>query len=311
MKHVFGPVNSRRLGISQGIDLLPPKICNLDCIYCEVGPTTEFTCDRKEYVPTAEIIAELAALFADRDAVASVDVFTITASGEPTLHTGIGEIIRFIKNNTDKPVAVLTNGTLLHLEEVRNDLMAADIVIPSLDAALPQSYRKVNRPAKCASLDLLLTGLTLFRKQFRGQFWLEILLVKGINDSPDDIAALAKAINEINPDRIQLNTVARPPLEGFARPLSQEELGSVAKQFDQPVEIIVDFEKRKRDGFRPIIESEILHLLQRRPCTASDICEALNLDESRIVPFLDELVMAGRICRTIHDNKEYYQITTG
>ena len=147
MKHLFGPVNSRRLGLSQGIDLLPPKICNFNCIYCEVGPTTLLTCDRKEYVPTAEIIAEIETLLTDKRAVKKIDYFTITATGEPTLHTGIGAVIRFIKDNSDKPVAVLTNGSLLHIKEVRDDLMAADLIIPSLDAALPESYRKINRAA--------------------------------------------------------------------------------------------------------------------------------------------------------------------
>lgn len=308
MKHLFGPVNSRRLGLSQGIDLLPPKICNFNCIYCEVGPTKLLTCDRKEYVPTAEIIAEVDKLLKDKEAVKNIDYFTITASGEPTLHTGIGEVIRFIKNNTDKPVAVLTNGSLLHLKEVRDDLMAADLIIPSLDAALPESYRKINRAAPCADLASIIGGLETFRKEFNGKIWLEILLAKDINDSPEDIEALKKVVKKIHPDRIQLNTVARPPLENFAAPLSQEKMRQIAKQFETPVEIVVDFEKRKRDGFRPIIESEILHMLKRRPCTASDICEALNLDQDKIDHFLRAMQKTDKIIQKNHNDRTYYQI---
>ena len=308
MKHLFGPVNSRRLGLSQGIDLLPPKICNFNCIYCEVGPTTLLTCDRKEYVPTTEIITEIKTLLNDTEAVKNIDYFTITATGEPTLHTGIGEVIRFIKNNTGKPVAVLTNGSLLHLKEVRDDLMAADLIIPSLDAALPESYRKINRASPCADLTSIIEGLEVFRKQFKGDIWLEILLAKNMNDSPEDIEAFKKVVKKINPDRIQLNTVARPPLEEFAAPLSQEEMHHIAKQFETPVEIIVDFERRKRDGYRPIIETETLHMLKRRPCTASDICEALNLNPEKINYFLKDMVKTGKIIQKFHNDRTYYQI---
>ena len=308
MKYLFGPVNSRRLGISQGIDLLPQKICNFNCIYCEVGPNVITTCERKEYTPTKEIIAELDTLLADQAAVDRLDVFTITASGEPTLHTGIGKIIRHIKSKTNKPVTVLTNGSLFHLPEVRDALMAADIVIPSLDSARPSSYRKINRPARCAELENIISGLREFCKDFSGQVWLEILLAKGVNDTPEDIDALKEAVTLIKPDRIQLNTVARPPLESFAKPLGRQELEAIARQFDRPVEILVDFTTKAREKFHSVQEAEILEMLKRRPCTATDINEALNLDPAQTKNQLAVMEKAGLLITTRHNDKEYYQI---
>ncbi|MBU4394464.1 MAG: radical SAM protein, partial [Proteobacteria bacterium] len=153
MKYLFGPVYSRRLGHSLGIDLLPPKICSLNCVYCEVGPTTDLTCDRKEYVPTEEILKEIDQVLARGAAERHIDVFTLTAMGEPTLHTGLGEIIAYLKKKTDKPVAVLTNGTLFFDPKVRAELSAADIVIPSLDAARQESFDRVNQPAAAVNLE--------------------------------------------------------------------------------------------------------------------------------------------------------------
>ncbi len=307
MKYVFGPVNSRRLGISQGIDLVPPKVCNFNCIYCEVGATTTLTCERREYIPLPELLAEIDSLFADPEQIARLDVFTLTASGEPTLHSGIGTVIRHIKAKTDKPLVVLTNGSLLFLPEVRQDLLAADVVIPSLDAAREESYRRINRPASCAPLAEVIEGLVAFRREFSGKIWLEILLAMGINDSPEDIAALAKAVARIRPDKVQLNTVARPPLESFAKPLSREELEAVAASFTVPVEILVDFTSRAREKFRSPSEHEIIEMLKRRPCTAADVGEALNLEPPATSIILEKLAASGRITKTSHHGKQYYQ----
>ena len=307
MKYVFGPVNSRRLGISQGIDLVPPKICNFNCIYCEIGATTTQTCTRKEYVPLPELLAEIDTVLADRELLAHLDVFTITGSGEPTLHSGIGQVIRYLKEKTGKPVVVLTNGALLSLPEVRRDLLEADIVIPSLDAAREESYRRINRPAVCSPLTELIEGLIAFRREFSGKFWLEILLAKGINDSPEDIAALVAAVEKIRPDKVQLNTVARPPLESFAKPLTKAELEAVARQLPGVVEILVDFTTREREKFRNLSEDEIIEMLKRRPCTSNDVSEALNLDPDTTQILLQKMAASGHIIETTHHDKRYYQ----
>ena len=324
MKHLFGPVNSRRLGLSQGIDLLPPKTCNFNCIYCEINKAPQVSCERGEHVPTATIIAEIDELLADEAKVRELDVFTITASGEPTLHTGIGAIIRHIKEKTNKPVAILTNGSLLHLEEVRRDLLAADIVIPSLDAARPESFRRVNRPANCcAGLETIITGIAEFSWVFAGEVWLEVLLVENINDAPEDIAALLQAIDRIRPTRVQLNTVARPPYESFAKPLTRWRMEEVKREIEKgyggPVDILAgtrdneisDSGKGREQAAGPVAsdkaEDEILDMVLRRPCTAADIAATLNLGSEQVAIILQGLERKGSLAVKIHGGKKYYR----
>jgi wyosine [tRNA(Phe)-imidazoG37] synthetase (radical SAM superfamily) len=328
MKHLFGPVNSRRLGLSQGIDLLPPKTCNFNCIYCEINKAPQLSCERGEHVPTKTIIAEIDGLLHDEARVRDLDVFTITASGEPTLHTGIGTIIRHIKEKTDKPVAILTNGSQLHLKEVRDDLLAADIVIPSLDAARPESFRRVNRPAKCsADLETIIKGIADFSRQFSGEVWLEILLVENINDTPEDIAALQNAIGRIRPTRVQLNTVARPPFEPFAKPLTRKRMDEVkreiAKGYDGPVDILAGSKDNEisdsgkgREGTSDAIsadkaEGQIIEMLMRRPCTATDIAATLHMDAEHAAEILQGLEKSGSLTVKIHGGKKYYRTLEG
>ncbi|KPK24239.1 MAG: hypothetical protein AMJ61_14030 [Desulfobacterales bacterium SG8_35_2] len=328
MKHLFGPVNSRRLGLSQGIDLLPPKTCNFNCIYCEINKAPQLSCERGEHVPTETILAEIDALLEDEGRVRDLDVFTITASGEPTLHTGIGKIIRHIKEKTDKPVAILTNGSQLHLKEVRQDLLAADIVIPSLDAARPESFRRVNRPAKCsADLETIIQGIADFSREFAGEVWLEILLVENINDSPQDIAALKNAIGRIKPSRVQLNTVARPPYEAFAKPLTfkrmEEVKREIEKGYDRPVDILAgsknnelnDSGKGRKDSVESTsptkITEEIMEMLLRRPCTATDIAATMNLDMEHASEILKSMERRGILTVKIHGGKKYYRTPAG
>ena len=328
MKHLFGPVKSRRLGLSQGIDLLPPKTCNFNCIYCEINRAPQLSCQRSEHVPTEVILAEIDELLADEARVRDLDVFTITASGEPTLHTGIGRIIRHIKEKTDKPVAILTNGSQLHLQQVQDDLMAADIVIPSLDAARQESFRRVNRPAKCsADLETIIQGIADFSRKFSGEIWLEILLVENINDTPEDVTALQKAILRIRPSRVQLNTVARPPYESFAKPLTQKRMAEIkqeiVKKYDKPVDILAgskDYETsesgKKREESADIIpparvEAEISEMLLRRPCTASDIAATLNINLESAAEILKDMENRGCLTVKIHGGKKYYRTVKG
>ena len=328
MKHLFGPVFSRRLGLSQGIDLLPPKTCNFNCIYCEINRAPQLSCERGEHVPTDIIIAEIDGLLEDEERVRDLDVFTITASGEPTLHTGIGRIIRHLKEKTDKPVAILTNGSQLHLKEVREDLSRADIVIPSLDAARPESFRKVNRPAECsADLDTIIKGIARFSHEFTGEIWLEILLVENINDTIEDIAALKNAIERIRPTRVQLNTVARPPYESFAKPLTRKRMEEVKEEIEKGYAGHVDIlagsketevtDKGKgRNGSSEKIslesaEDEIIEMVLRRPCTVLDIAGTLNLETERASQILQNLANRGDLIATIHGGKKYFRTPKG
>jgi wyosine [tRNA(Phe)-imidazoG37] synthetase (radical SAM superfamily) len=321
MKYLFGPVYSRRLGHSLGIDLLPPKICSLNCVYCEVGPTTDLTCERKEYVPTEEILKEIDQVLAQGAAGRPIDVFTLTAMGEPTLHTGLGEIIAYLKKKTDKPVAVLTNGTLFFDPKVRAELSAADIVIPSLDAARQESFERVNQPAFAVNLEQVLEGLALFSREFRGEVWLEILLVRDMNDSLEDLVALQQAVRKIHPARIQLNTVARPPMDGRARPVTREvmELAAsmLADGYDGRVDVLVDFQTIEKKEFgqgkqsQATLVEDIADLLQRRPCPIEEIDKALHVQDLAMTrACVQMLVVAGRIEKKNYNDKEFYQQVT-
>jgi wyosine [tRNA(Phe)-imidazoG37] synthetase (radical SAM superfamily) len=324
MKCIFGPVNSRRLGRSLGIDLFSGKICNLNCLYCEVGTTVSPIRRRAAYTPTQAIIEEINTFCADSLRLASIDVFTITAKGEPTLHSGFGEILRHVKRVTDKPVAVLTNGTTLMLAEVRQDLMAADIVVPSLDAARSESFARVDRPAAGMDLQEIIDGLTLFSHEYRGRIWLEILFVQDCNDAPEDIEALLAAIKPMRLDRIQLNTVIRPPAEPSARAVSDERLAEIARIFRQELALPVDLPSArteqvaqaqqpadlKKTGLSSSDEmlDAIVEMLQRRPCTAADINRTFQLGgPDKVEQLLEPLVNSGLLHTQEYGNERYYQ----
>ncbi|MCL1979962.1 MAG: radical SAM protein [Proteobacteria bacterium] len=322
MDYIFGPVQSRRLGRSLGIDLFPRKICNLNCVYCEVGPTFSPICQRAAYSPVRLIREEIDEWCADPGRLASADVLTVTAKGEPTLHSGLGEILAHLKARAAKPVAVLTNGTTLGDEEVRRDLMAADLVVPSLDAARDEGFAKVDRPAEGLKLTAVIDGLALFSQEFWGKIWLEILLVQGMNDAPADIAALVAALGRVRIDRIQLNTVIRPPAEAWAHPLSRERLTAIAGHLRHELDLPVDlpFAALNDRATEPVlaamtdpamlaaIRDDILHMVQRRPCTAVDIDRTFHLGgPEKVVQLLDPLIHAGVLHRQAHGDNWYYQ----
>jgi len=316
MNYLFGPVNSRRLGRSLGIDLTPGKVCNFNCIYCEVGQKNRLTCERKEYVPTDAVIREIDEYLAGTEVLP--DVFTVTGSGEPTLHSGIGRIIRHLKSCTDIPVVVLTNSSLFYLPEVRNDLLAADIVVPSLDAARQESFEKINRPIHCSfQLEGIIAGLEDFSREYDGEMWLEVLLAKGINDSPEDIAAIRDAVARIRPQRIQLNTVARPPMETFAEPVDQQRIEEAAEELGRGyaglIEVLPTFSEgmiKMPAGVQlPADEDGVLEMLRRRPCTRTEIGEVLKLDRHETDRIIAKLQQGGRVRETTHNGKLFYQVT--
>lgn len=319
MDHIFGPVNSRRLGRSLGIDLLSEKVCNLNCIYCEIGATTHLTCDRAEYVPTAEIIGEIDRYFQGTVRLPEIDAVTVTASGEPTLHSGLGSILVHLKKKTGKPIVVLTNGTTLMDAQVRRELAGADVVIPSLDCAREQSFRRLDRPARCLDLGEIIEGLVRFSHEYSGKLWLEILFAEGINDTDDDIYALQKVIDRMRVDRIQLNTVARPPLESFARPVSKERLQEIATMMQEhnpgiPVDLLARGAATKNTAETSVhapaekdIVDEIMQMLKRRPCTAADINTIFHCGGSKKVEqYLGPLVRSGKLHTRTHGDKLYY-----
>ncbi|HED00932.1 MAG TPA: radical SAM protein [Proteobacteria bacterium] len=306
MAFLFGPVSSRRLGLSLGIDLLPPKICTFDCIYCEIGRTTLRTARRKEYVPTSGVLKEAENYLQSK--AAKIDYVTVTASGEPTLHSKVGDIVSRLKDVSPKPVAVITNSSLLHLPEVRQALLKADVILPSLDAVRPDTFRRINRPIRSIRIEEIISGLKDLRQEYTGQIWLEILFVQGINDRPEEVEEMREALQAIQPDRIQLNTVDRPPAEDYAAPLSSARLETIREVLGERAEVIVDFKRRIQQGFRPIVESEILAMLARRPCTAEDISGLLNVSPDEISAVMESLIKKHRAQYKTYDQRVFYII---
>lgn len=306
MAFLFGPVSSRRLGLSLGIDLLPPKICTFDCIYCEIGRTTLRTAKRKEYVPTSGVLKE-AENYLQSEA-AKIDYVTVTASGEPTLHSKIGDIVSRLKDISPKPVAVITNSSLLHLPEVRQALLKADVILPSLDAVRSDTFRRINRPIRSIRIEQIIGGLKDLRQEYTGQIWLEILFVQGINDRLEEVEELRKALKTIQPDRIQLNTVDRPPAEDYAAPLSSARLETIREVLGERAEVVVDFKRRIQQGFRPLVESEILAMLARRPCTVEDISGLLNVSQDEISAVMESLIKKHRAQYKTYDQRVFYII---
>lgn len=321
MNFLFGPVNSRRLGRSLGIDLFREKICNLNCVYCEVGPTTVPVNRRGLYSPTREILAEITEFCSDPHRLAAVDVLTVTAKGEPTLHLDLGVILRHIKSLTDKPVAVLTNGTTLADDEVREALQLADIVVPSLDAVRAESFSKVDRPARGLTVEAIINGLRDFSRAYRGRLWLEILLVRDINDADADIDSLLPVLTTLRLDRIQLNTVVRPPADPGARPVAEARLAEIARRLQAALAVPVDLpspvagfgDERDAaplptaDASPAALRQAIIQMVRRRPCTAADIDRVFHLGGAeKVEQLLASLVASGTLRILTHAGDRFY-----
>lgn len=304
-RYVFGPVPSRRLGRSLGIDLVPFKTCTYDCIYCQLGRTTEQTIQRHPYVAGKRVLEEL------RKKLTSLssppDYITFSGSGEPTLNSEIGWVIEETNKLTSIPTAVLTNGSLLHLEPVREALLGADLVIPSLDAASPLLFRSINRPHPSLRLSQVLRGLQEFRKEYPGQIWLEVMLCGEFNDDPKEIQRLREEIDKIRPDRIQLNTVVRPPAEDFACPLSLESMEKIAPFFGGHAEILSGESAAQAGKVYGEINGEILSLLSRRPCSLEDLILAFGVSEETIGRCLKQLQRKGAVAYRMHNHTLFYK----
>ncbi|MDI6859045.1 MAG: radical SAM protein [Methanocellales archaeon] len=306
-RHIFGPVPSRRLGFSLGVDIIPYKTCSFDCVYCQLGRTTNKTIQRRGYVPKQLIISELKDyLVEDRD---KVDYITFSGSGEPTLNSKIGEMIGEIKQMTDIPTAVLTNGSLLFEVEVRDGLRNADLVLPSLDAVTQNIFERVNRPHEGLVTEKIIEGLKKFRKEFDNEIWLEVMLVKGINDDMGEVERMADIINKINPDKIQLNTVVRPPSEPLAMPVYANEMRKICRMLGEKAEIITPRARRAMKAYEKDIENRILTLLERRPCTLEDISTVLGINRNEAVKYLEVLEEDRRVAKRIHKNQTYFVVS--
>lgn len=307
--YLFGPVPSRRLGISLGVDLIPHKTCTLNCIYCECGKTTKLTIERKEWVPINDVIDELKRYLNENPCP---EYITFSGSGEPTLHTGIGIILDFLKeqHGTFK-TAVLTNGTLLYMPQVREELLGADVVIPSLDAATQETFKKINMPHPSLNIQTIINGITEFKKIFKGKLILEIFIIPEINDNNNDLDALKHAILTIHPDEVQLNTLDRPGILSSIRAATMDELEHIIQYWQLPNVSIISSPSSHIDkvhtAYRYDIESAILETIARRPCTVDDIAQILNVRIIEINKYLGELEAQSKIKRVMQNRGIFYK----
>lgn len=293
-KHLFGPVPSRRLGVSLGIDLIEHKTCNLNCVYCECGKTTNHTMERKEYIKAELILDELREFLKDKP---YLDFITFAGSGEPTLNSKIGYIIDEIKKITDTKVALITNGALLNDEKLLDELKNCDIIIPSLDAVSEDIFEKINRPCDGLDIESVKNGLIKLSDTFKGEIYLEVFIIDGINNGEEELKRFKDFFKKIKVKKIQLNSLDRPPVEKWVKKADIEILEEIKKYFDMKnVDIVSKYKERRFiKSYNEDIEDLILNMLEKRPCTIEDIENITMKARAEINKYLDVLEKEKKI----------------
>lgn len=302
MSYIFGPVPSRRLGLSLGIDLVPVKTCSYDCLYCQVGRTTGKILDPEAFVPVRTITEELE----EKLEKIAPDTITLSGSGEPTLYSPMAQLISSIKQMTDIRIAILTNGSLFWNEKVRAGVLEAQIIAPTLSTVFEETYRAIHRPHADIELGMIIEGLKALRRDFRGFIFLEVVLLAGFNDSAREIEGLKQVIGEISPDRIQLNTVVRPPANSRALSLDTVRLEEIRHFLGDKAEIIADIPPEQRRQVFESYEDTILETARRRPMRAVDLANVLNLPLEDVEGLLEGLMGKGDLSVTGHGEETYY-----
>ncbi len=294
-KHIFGPVPSRRLGVSLGIDLVPFKICSLNCVYCEIGKTRKLTITRDEYVNYDEVINEIDSYLSSNP---NLDFITFSGAGEPTLNNRIGDIIHHLKANYSQyKIALLTNGTLFTDRQVINECLDVDLILPSLDAVSDEVFQKINRPHPDLNNLKIIESLIELRKEYKNKLWVEVFIVPGLNDKIDELSLLKQKLQEINPDLVQLNSLDRPGAENWISPISNEKMLIIANKFyPLKTEIIAKYKPREEiKSYKKQNEVTILSLIARRPCTELDLIEFTGLKINELNKYLSSLISNGKI----------------
>lgn len=291
---VYGPVPSRRLGQSLGVDPIPLKTCNWNCVYCQLGRTRPVVNERREYIPCSMIIEQVERAFARLDH-GEIDWITFVGSGEPILHEGIGSLIRQVKARTEIPVAVITNGTFLDRADVRDDLQAADAVLPTLDAGSPELYQKINRPHPEATFEKHLEGLISFGSEYKGLYWPEVMLIDGLNVSEAALHELAHAFERIQPDKIHLNLPTRPPVETWVQPADEEGLKRAAAILGDVTEVVHPVEGLfDLSGHTDVVDA-IMGIITRHPMRVEVLMRTLSdWSPGEVEEALYNLAVSGR-----------------
>ena len=311
MKYVFGPVPSRRLGQSLGIDPIPFKTCNWNCVYCQLGRTTPLNNVRRNYFPPEAIVTEVKTALETHQS-GEIDWVTFVGSGEPTLHSGLGWMIRQVKGLTPIPVAVITNGSLLDQPEILEELMAADAVLPTLDAGNEKLYRAINRPHPSLAFSRLIEGLVAFRAAFTGRLWLEVMLVRGLNDTEPALLELAPLVERIGPDEVHINLPVRPPAEPWVRPPDEDGLmratvllGDIAHVV-HPAEGVFDL-----SGYVKVVDA-VVAIINRHPMREEELLRALDRwTPAQVRKALSDLAVHGGARVIIRYGRRFWTATAG
>ncbi len=311
MRRVYGPVPSRRLGRSLGVNPIPFKTCNYSCVYCQLGRTTHMTNERRDFFPPEELLNEIKGVLEPEGSEHEIDFVTFIGEGEPTLCKSLGWLISKTKELADIPVAVDTNGSLLYQADVRNELSLADVVMPSLDAGTAGTFRKINRPFRGIAFDAMVEGIERFRRAYAGELWVEVMLVKGLNDSEAELQALKRRLERIEPDRLYINVPIRPPAEPWAVPPDQEAI-VLAQEILSDLNV-VDITAEEQGEFsiagfsNP--EEAILAIIRRHPMREEQVIETLKhfeVEEEAVQESLQRLAKSGKIKKVTYREKVFW-----
>jgi wyosine [tRNA(Phe)-imidazoG37] synthetase (radical SAM superfamily) len=302
LAHVFGPVPSRRLGLSLGVDLIPLKTCTYDCLYCQVGRTTRQSLKIESFIPVTEILEELERKLEN----CSPDAITFSGSGEPTLSSDIDRVISFVKERTDIKTVVLTNGSLLWQEDVRHRISGADIIMPTLTTAFEETFRLIHQPHVDLDLDTIVGGLKSLRRIYKGNLFLEVVFLAGFNDSEKELEGLRSVIDQISPDKIQLNTVIRPPSDPRAISLDTKRLEEIKNLFGEKAEIIAQTPLTNRRWEDETAYATILEMAKRRPVRARDVANVCDIPLEEADSLIKGLVVKGVLRQQEHEGEVYY-----
>lgn len=310
MSYFYGPVPSRRLGFSLGVDLIPKKVCSFDCIYCHTGKTTKKTIERFRFIDFKKFKEDLGLII---QKYPKIDYITISGSGEPTLHKDLDKVIKLIREVSDNryKICVITNSSLLYRKDVRSELLGADLIIPSLDAVSSKIFEKINQPHKDIKLNAIINGLVKLRQEFKGEIWLEIMFVGNINDDLVEASKFKKLINRIKPDRVQFNIPVRPPLavkDSMGKVILPKfsQLKKIAKIIGGKIEITGNFQKQKQKSIFNSVPDMISDFLKRRPATSEDLEKSFGLNKIALKKYIDILLSEGKIKECNRASKKYF-----
>ncbi len=303
MNNIFGIVPSRRLGRSLGISPIPISTCTYSCVYCQLGRTKNMTMQRKEYFKIDDLLEQLMVY---QDKSDQFDVITLVGEGEPTLYHPLGQLIERIKKNFDKPVALITNGSLLYLEQVHNDCLAADIVMPTLDAWDEESFTTLNRPIKQITFEKMFNGMKKFRENYLGEFYLEVMCVKGITDQGNNMSLLTKKINELNPDKCFINTPVRPPAEPWVQRCPSDFVENLRSLFKSNENIEIpdtDLFSHTNDTYQAILD-----IITRHPLDQTSIIRFCQTRDENTKNILNQLAEDQAVEKINYEDKLFFRI---